>query len=135
MLTTVIKYFIQHKIWAVLIAIIWTALIFIACFLPGNEIPNVQIPMIDKWVHFVIFAGFSFLWYLTVPKATVFKSILLIILSFLIGFIVELIQGSSWVVGRAYEVNDVIADGIGGILGVVLYIIIEKRALKIIDNE
>ena len=135
MLTTVIKYFIQHKIWAVLIAIIWTALIFIACFLPGNEIPNVQIPMIDKWVHFVIFAGFSFLWYLSVPKATVFKSLLLIILSFLIGFIVELIQGSSWVVGRAYEVNDVIADGIGGILGVVLYIIIEKRVLKIIDNE
>jgi len=135
LLTTVIKYFIQHKIWAVLIAIIWTALIFIACFLPGNEIPNVQIPMIDKWVHFVIFAGFSFLWYLSVPKATVFKSLLLIILSFLIGFIVELIQGSSWVVGRAYEVNDVIADGIGGILGVVLYIIIEKRVLKIIDNE
>ena len=135
MLTSVIKYFIQHKFWAVLIAIIWTALIFIACFLPGNEIPNVQIPMIDKWVHFVIFAGFSFLWYLSVPKATVFKSLLLIILSFLIGFIVELIQGSSWVVGRAYEVNDVIADGIGGILGVVLYIIIEKRVLKIIDNE
>lgn len=53
----------------------------------------------------------------------------------MIGFIVELIQGSSWVVGRAYEVNDVIADGIGGILGVVLYIIIEKRVLKIIDNE
>ena len=130
MLTSVIKYFIQHKFWAVLIAIIWTALIFVACFLPGNELPNVQIPMIDKWVHFLIFAGFSFLWYLTMPKANALKTCFLILLSFAIGYMVELIQGSSWVKGRAYEVNDVIADGIGGIIGVILYIIVEKNSTK-----
>lgn len=55
---------------------------------------------------------------------------MLILLAFVVGYMVELIQGSSWVIGRAYEVNDVIADGIGGIIGVFLYIIIEKKALK-----
>ena len=42
-------------------AIVWTLLIFIACFVPGKEIPDLRVPFADKWVHFILFGGFSFL--------------------------------------------------------------------------
>jgi VanZ family protein len=42
-------------------------------------------------------------------------------LSVLLGYGVELIQGSNLVRGRSYETNDVIADAIGGALGCIMY--------------
>lgn len=120
----------KHTNKAVVIALLWTALIFVACFIPGSSVPKVHIPLIDKWVHFFIFGGFSFLWYFVLKSPTWFKSISISLLALLVGYAVELIQGSDWVVNRAYEVNDVIADGIGGIIGTILYVIMFKFFYK-----
>src|SRR5690606_9293175 len=109
----------SHTSKAVLIASIWTAFILFACFIPGSSIPKVNIPLADKWVHFIIFAGFSYLWYFTFTKVTVLNSLFLMVLAAGLGYMVEIIQGSGWVVNRSYEWNDVAADSIGGIIGVV----------------
>ena len=113
-----------------LLASLWTLVILIACFLPGNEIPNVRFPMIDKWVHFIIFAGFSFLWLLVWAPATWRAGLWVFIAAVAFGYAVELLQGSGISPGRAYDANDVLADGIGGLLGVLLFFTLQKMADK-----
>lgn len=120
------RYLITHSSKAVLLATIWTAFILLACFIPGTTLPKVAVPLIDKWVHFIIFAGFTYLWYFRFKKPNLKSSLILIILATGLGYLVEIIQGSDWVSNRSYEVNDVIADSIGGILGVILFIISYK---------
>lgn len=130
MIANVFKYLQSNKSKAVLIAIVWTALILLACFIPGSSIPKVDIPLIDKWVHFLIFAIFTFLWYFVANKTSIKNSIILICAATLLGYVVEIIQGSGIVVNRSYETNDIIADSIGGIIGVVLFLIFHHKFSK-----
>lgn len=112
--------------WAFTFAIIWTLLIIIACLIPGRDVPDVHLPMIDKWVHFVMFAGFSFLWLCKIKKPTLKKGIIVLFLSILLGYLVELLQGSGITYGRSFDYYDVIADGIGGLIGVLLFFILNR---------
>lgn len=104
-------------------AIIWTALIFFVCFIPGNEIPKVKVPLNDKQVHFIIFAVFSFLWLAVFKKTHLAQYFFVLVLSFATGVFVELIQGSGITYGRSFEVNDIIADTIGGAMGLLVFYI------------
>jgi VanZ family protein len=106
---------------ALVLAMLWTSGILLACLIPGNEVPDIHIPLIDKWVHFIIFAGFSFLWLSTFIPATTVKAVVIFILSVLLGYAVELLQDSGITTGRSYDVYDIVADTIGGALGVLLF--------------
>jgi len=111
-----------YKKRARLLAIGWTLLIFVLCFLPGNEIPKVNIPFIDKWAHVVLFAGFSFLWLCAAPtRSFVYLFILLLITAFL-GWLVEYIQGH-YVQGRYQDDMDTLADAVGGLVGIIIFVI------------
>src|SRR5690606_20853954 len=102
-------------------AISWTLLIFVLCFLPGREIPDVHIPLADKWVHFVLFGIFSFLWLCSYPGKTLLFSLFILGLSIGTGWLVEVIQGQLTFLGRSRENMDILADSIGGLLGVLVY--------------
>jgi VanZ family protein len=115
---------------ALVLAILWTSGILLACLIPGNEVPDIHIPLIDKWVHFIIFAGFSFLWLNTFISATVVKGVLIFILSVLLGYTVELLQDSGITTGRSYDVYDILADTIGGALGVLLFFLWRRIAFR-----
>ncbi len=104
------------------IAIAWTLLIFIGCLMPAREIPHVDVPLIDKWTHFVMFGMFSFLWLLAVNGASSVKVQLIVLLTALFtGCLIEYMQGTFTSLGRSMELMDAVADAIGGLLGVVLY--------------
>jgi VanZ family protein len=117
----VFLFFVSSRKRASVFAIIWTLIIFIACLIPGRDVPSVGFPGIDKWVHFVIFGGFSFLWLSTFKQTDLRKRTLIFLLAVAVGYIVELLQGSGITSGRSYDLMDVMADGIGGALGVVLF--------------
>lgn len=123
-------YFHHRKRSATLLAITWTVLIVIACLIPGSGMPKVNIAMADKWVHFIIFAGFSFLWLQTRPKAGMTAGLFWFLLSVLLGYLVEVLQGSGITKGRAFDWYDVLADAIGGLLGVLLYFAMRSAWLK-----
>lgn len=106
---------------------VWTLIIFVGCFIPSSELPKVKIVMIDKWVHFVFFAGFSFLLMCYMRKVQTFHFFLAFFLAVLLGYLVELIQDSGLVKGRYFEWEDVLADGIGGFIGVLLFYLLEKK--------
>lgn len=106
-------------------AILWTLLIFILCFLPGNELPDVKIPFIDKWAHFVLFGIFSLLWLCANPGIdTRFLTIILLVTIF-VGWLVEYIQGH-FVVGRTQDNMDTLADTAGGLLGIIFFVIMYR---------
>lgn len=100
---------------------LWTLLIFIACLTPSAEIPKVDIPLIDKWTHCVLFGIFSFLWLCAKPRLTTKWVISLLIISIGFGAFVEIVQGVATFLGRSAELMDAVADGLGGIIGVGLF--------------
>jgi VanZ family protein len=52
---------------------------------------------------------------------------LLFLLAVLVGYLVELLQGSGITSGRSYDMWDVLADGVGGALGVILFYLMERK--------
>ncbi|MBS1590267.1 MAG: VanZ family protein [Bacteroidetes bacterium] len=113
----------QNKRRVRFIAILWTLLIFLLCLIPGRDIPDVHIPLIDKWVHFVLFGLFSLLWLLSFEKKSSLIALAVFAASILVGWCVELLQGQLSFLGRSYDPRDILADGIGGFLGVVLFMV------------
>lgn len=120
-------FFTTNKNRATFFAVLWTLLILVACFLPGREVPDVHIPFMDKWVHFVLFGGFSFLWLCSRSHPARRAGIIVFLASVLLGYIVELIQGSGLTTGRSYDVYDIFADAIGGLLGVLLFFFLRNK--------
>lgn len=111
----------------------WTLLIFILCFLPGNEIPDVDIPFVDKWAHVILFAIFSFLWLCATPTKHPVHLFIIFSVTLYTGWLVEYVQGH-YVSGRTQDYMDTMADGAGGILGVMFFYILSvysERALKV----
>ncbi len=100
---------------------LWTLLIFIGCFTPGKEIPKVDVPFIDKWVHLVLFGGFAFLWLCARPIINVRSLSGLFLICVALGSFIELMQGILSFLGRSMEFMDAVADSVGGILGIALF--------------
>lgn len=45
-----------------LFAIVWTLGILAACSIPGKDLPDLNLVSFDKVAHFIVFAGFGWLW-------------------------------------------------------------------------
>ncbi|MCC6185885.1 MAG: VanZ family protein [Chitinophagaceae bacterium] len=103
-------------------------LIFIACFIPGNEVPNLHVPFADKWVHFILFGGFTFLWLLAYPRSSWRHLSLIGILGAALGWLVEELQGQLSFLGRAKDLYDIYADACGALIGVLLFAIAARMA-------
>jgi len=110
-----------YKKQARFLAILWTLLIFIGCFTPGKDIPKVDVPLIDKWVHLILFGGFTFLWLCSRPTRTAASFITMFIIAVALGSFIELMQGLLTFLGRSMELMDAVADSIGGALGIGLF--------------
>ena len=104
-------------------AILWTLLILFACFTPSVDIPRVDIPLIDKWTHVVLFGVFSFLWLCARPTLTMKWVLQLLMISIAFGAGIELLQGLLIFLGRAMEFWDAVADALGGVVGVIVFCI------------
>lgn len=117
----------NHRKRTALLAGCWTLFIFIACLIPGRDIPEVRVPLIDKWVHFIIFAGFSLLWSCVLRKGNFYTAVFIGLLTVLTGYAVELLQASGITEGRSFDLYDVLADGIGGLIGLLLFFLLRKR--------
>jgi len=110
-----------YKKQARFLALLWTLLIFIGCFTPAKDIPKVDVPLADKWVHFVLFGGFTFLWLCSRPIINLKSLLTLFFIAVSLGSFIELVQGWLTFLGRSMELMDAVADSIGGILGIGLF--------------
>jgi len=110
-----------YKKRARILTILWILLIFILCFIPGREFPDIQIPLIDKWVHFVLFAVFSFLWLCAAPSVKIDRLLLAFGAGTMLGWMVEECQGLLVSLGRSKSLQDILADAIGCAIGVLIF--------------
>ncbi|XZF13006.1 VanZ family protein [Chitinophagaceae bacterium MMS25-I14] len=113
-----------YKKRARLLAILWTLLIFILCFLPENDIPQVNVPLADKWVHFILFGVFSLLWLCARPSVRPSFLLFIFFISVFTGWLVEELQGLLAFLGRSKDIMDILADAVGGLLGVIAFLVL-----------
>lgn len=131
---TIFNWFRKNKKLAALCAYIWAAIIFAACLIPGRDVPSLTIFQYDKLVHFGIFALLSFLFLLQMKQPTLKKRGLYTFLACTAyGYFVEIMQGSGITEGRAFDHLDALADGIGAILGVLIFFAMKHFANKKIE--
>jgi len=106
-------------------SILWTLVIFILCTLPGENIPDphLDIPHIDKIVHFGMFFIFSILLthLLKLESSFCLRLIYAIVIfsAFVYGGSIELLQ--HYFFNRSGDVYDLSADMAGAIAGCFCY--------------
>ncbi len=106
------------------IAILWTVLIFILCTLPSENIP-LPSSLSDKSNHLIAFAGFTFFWLYQSSKYW-----LILLITVLYGIGIEFWQAIlPEFFHRGFDWYDALADGIGGIIGLAIYLIFNKKKL------
>lgn len=102
-------------------AVLWTILIVVACTLPGKELPVAPVIGFDKVVHVGMFVGWACLWMLLYPGRVLW----LILLGVVFGISIEFYQ-QMLPFDRTFDWWDAFADGVGTLLGTVLFLVISK---------
>ncbi len=108
------------------IAILWTLLIFVGCFTPAYKLPEMDVPFVDKWTHFVMFGGFTFLWLCAKPALHGKQLLLLIVVAIALGIFIEFMQLTLTFLKRSGEFLDGVADAVGSIMGVGLFFLLQR---------
>jgi VanZ family protein len=116
-LKSLFNYF-SHQRWP---ALLWTFLIVLACTWPGKSLPEAPVIGFDKVIHVGMFVGWAFLWMMLYPK----KITLLFLIGIAFGILMEVFQ-HLLPYERTFDWWDVLADGVGTIVGTVFFIIISR---------
>jgi VanZ family protein len=109
--------------------IFWALLIVVLSFMPGSKFPKVEITNIDLAVHFFFYCVFTFLLIVGNLRQSQFSFLRkqpvlgAFMVSIPYGGMVEIIQGTEFV-SRSSEFADFIANSIGSIIGLILFLII-----------
>jgi VanZ family protein len=111
-------------------AMLWTLLVLVGCFAPAKAFPEVDVPFADKWVHFVMFGGFALLWLCAYPKRQVSQYLKMLLVAAAFGSFIEIMQGILTFLGRSMEFLDAVADTVGGILGISVFIMAGRVARR-----
>lgn len=122
-------------------AMVWFIFIFVACAMPGKDIPHIsflEMLAFDKWVHAGIFfvlvvlimRGMKFA-YIRVAHITTILFALAIAIPY--GGLLEIMQGAFFQ-DRAADLYDFIANSFGAVCGVILYRNLAKR-IKFLQTQ
>jgi VanZ family protein len=102
-----------------LCALSWTILITLLSLSPVSETPGVELPWLDKVVHFFFYLLFAILWYLYLnAKRLKNAAIKIFLFSVTYGIIIEVLQHST-PFHRHFDVGDIIANTLGTVMGIV----------------
>lgn len=119
--------------------IIWAAVIFILCAMPSERIPNphLDIPHLDKVVHFGMFFIMAVLLCNELEYQTRFGIrkiyMLTVFIAFLYGGAIELLQQHFF--NRSGDVWDLAADVLGAVAGCWVYPQLKKLVRKLRERK
>jgi VanZ family protein len=112
-----------------LFAILWSLVILLLCGLPGSGFPDLSLwdlLTFDKFAHAFVYAVFSFLWAISFAKQNAFYTlatyprVFALIAGVLYGIFIEVLQQFVFT-ERSAELNDVIANSTGAVIGIGLF--------------
>lgn len=104
-------------------AILWSAFIFFLCFLPGSALPKedwLDKIYFDKIVHAVLYFVLFFLIIRIFSTKTAVAFLSASSLCIVQGILIELVQGSSLIQNRSFDVWDIAANIFGVMAGIIL---------------
>lgn len=125
----------MHKLLLLCWALIVSGVIAYFCLTDSSNIPAINIPSIDKIVHFCFHFGFTISWILFFKKELKgtddAKAYLVsIIFSVLFGITIEILQGV-YTTTRASDVTDVLANTLGAMFAIFMAIVFKKQLDKL----
>jgi VanZ family protein len=111
-----------------ILSIGWFILMCVLFTLPGSAFPNenwLSDIYFDKWVHVGLFAVLVFLWssFFMVKPSAWWKPLLY---ALIYGLIIEWIQ-KEFVPNRSFDIYDVIADTVGSVIGLMVWLRVYKK--------
>ena len=117
------------------IAMLWTLLIATSCLLPSAVYRPYSwsyLLEMDKVAHVVLYAIFTILWGLSLKtfKDEMKTRLGLLLVAVTFGTFIEFMQ-SAMAVGRSFEVDDMLANAIGCVIGIGLIPFIRSNAVLI----
>lgn len=114
------------------LALFWTIAITVACLVDMSTVPAANVENIDKVAHLSFYAIFSILWFLYLRNKienTKKLFLILFLLSVFFGIFIEFCQ-STFTENRQADINDVIANTIGAVIGLIIMSFFNKRFKK-----
>ncbi|MEO5776317.1 MAG: VanZ family protein [Flavobacterium sp.] len=112
------------------LAIGWTVLIAVLCLVRFTDLPSFGVSGADKYVHFTLHFVFTMLWgfylWLNPNEMTITKIVRVVIISLCYGILIEILQ-EAFTTTRHADIFDVLANGTGATIALVLFVLIKKR--------
>lgn len=110
-----------------LFAIIWTLGILAACSIPGKDLPDIDLFSFDKIAHFVVFAGFGWLWMRALQGPSLRRTGYVLASGLAYAALTEVYQGLL-PYDRSPDPYDALANALGLLTAVLLYrLVIPER--------
>ncbi len=123
-----------------LITLIWAIFILIICLIPGDNIKNINpinIPYLDKLIHFFMYMVLSVLLVSSIRRSSFFSKnpnlsyLLIVLLAIIYGGSIELLQRLE-IFSRNSDIIDFMANTAGVISGLFIYFVLKKIITKIL---
>ncbi len=109
-----------------LLAIAWTLGILAACTIPGSDLPKINIVLFDKAAHFVVFAGFGWLW-MRALRGTPLRNTQRVLAGGLAYTVLTEIYQGILPFDRTPDPVDVLANALGLLAAVLVYRVWNER--------
>lgn len=112
----------MKKLWQYKLTVIVILLILVAILMPGDSVPSVGIPGIDKVVHFGMFFTLTGVYYLEymLSNKSLPKMLYAILLVGVFAISTEIMQ--LFAVSRSFDLKDFVIDMIGCIVAIGIWI-------------
>lgn len=95
------------------IALLYTIALAVLSLLSSDDLPDVEVEYVDKFVHTIAYALLCFIWYLVLKSFKFSKALLVAAaIAIIYGIILEVLQGTL-TEGRTLDLYDVLANCIG----------------------
>jgi len=128
----------KRSIWYSFVpSVLWFLIIVVGSLLPSSKVSDIDVP--DKWIHFVFYAIFAFLLFLSSLGHTkrintlVKRWSLVLIVGTLVGISIELIQ-HGLISGRQGECLDVLANTLGLLLALSIAELLKNKGVFVIPD-
>ena len=106
-----------RRVW--FLAAAWAVTIFLLSSIPGRSMPQVEVLRYDKVVHAVVYAVLGGLLFAAIRQSSSLTRGRVVAIAALFAVVYGLTDEfhQLFVPGRSAELNDALADGIGGLFG------------------
>jgi glycopeptide antibiotics resistance protein len=119
-----------RKRFFLLAALFWTGVILFFCLIKSSDLPQVNVPNLDKAIHTTFHFVFTVLWFLFFKKKlnasnVVRPLVISFLFSFIFGIAIELMQ-EFFTTTRSADIHDVMANVSGALLAVIAIVLLNK---------